>query len=101
MDVWQADYRRVAPDPGHFQQHLAKTSGVVAGFRGWSAGELAAMRSSALLIIGDRDFVRIEHAAEMLSMIPAAQLAVLPGASHMEVIRRADQLLAMVVPFLG
>jgi pimeloyl-ACP methyl ester carboxylesterase len=58
------------------------------------------VRSPALLIIGDNDFVRIEHAAGMLTMMPNAQLAVLPGTRHMEVIQRADQLLALVLPFL-
>jgi pimeloyl-ACP methyl ester carboxylesterase len=100
MAMMEADYRRAAPDPGHFQQHLARTSTVVAAFRGWSAEQLAALRSPVLLIIGDNDFVRIEHAAEMLATIPGAQLAVLPGTRHMEVMRRADQVLAMVIPFL-
>jgi pimeloyl-ACP methyl ester carboxylesterase len=94
------DYRQVAPDPGHFQQHLARTSALVAAFQGWSAGQLAAVRSPTLLIIGDNDFVRIDHAAEMLGIIPGAQLAVLPGTRHMEIMRRTDQVLAMVLPFL-
>jgi len=98
--LMEADYRRVAPDPDHFQQDLAKTAGLVADFQGWSPEQLAAVRSPALLIIGDNDFVRIEHAAEMLTMMPNAQLAVLPGTRHMEVIQRADQLLALVLPFL-
>jgi len=98
--VMEDDYRQVAPDPGHFQQHLARTSALVAAFRGWSADQLAAVRAPTLLIIGDNDFVRIDHAAEMLGMIPGAQLAVLPGTRHMEVMRRAGQVLAMVIPFL-
>jgi pimeloyl-ACP methyl ester carboxylesterase len=98
--LMEDDYRQVAPDPDHFPQHLAKTSGLVAAFRGWSADQLAAVRSSTLLIIGDNDFVRIDHAAQMREMIPGAQLAVLPGTRHMEVMRRADQVLALVIPFL-
>ena len=97
----EAGYRRVAPDPGRFQQQAAQTSALVAAFPGWSADQLAAVRSPALLIIGDNDFVRIEHAAEMLALMPGAQLAVLPGTRHMDVIRRADQVLAMVIAFLA
>jgi pimeloyl-ACP methyl ester carboxylesterase len=59
------------------------------------------VRSPTLLLIGDNDFVRIDHAAEMLGLIPGAQLAVLPGTRHMQVMERADQVLAMVIPFLG
>ncbi len=99
--MMEDDYRRVAPDPGHFPQHLARTAALVAAFRGWSADQLASVRSPTLLIIGDNDFVRIDHAAEMLGLIPGAQLAVLPGTRHMQVMERADQVLAMVIPFLG
>jgi len=98
--MMEDDYRRVAPDPGHFHQHLARTSALVAAFRGWSADQLASLRAPTLLLIGDNDFVRIEHAAEMLDTIPGAQLAVLPGTRHTEVMQRADQVLALVLPFL-
>jgi pimeloyl-ACP methyl ester carboxylesterase len=49
---------------------------------------------------GDKDFISIEHAASMLELIPNAQLAVLPGATHVEMTRRPDQVLAKIVPFL-
>jgi pimeloyl-ACP methyl ester carboxylesterase len=98
--MMEDDYRRVAPDPGHFHQHLARTAGLVAAFQGWSADQLASLRAPTLLLIGDRDFVRVDHAAEMLGLIPGAQLAVLPGTRHMEVMQRAGQVLALVLPFL-
>jgi hypothetical protein len=44
--------------------------------------------------------VRLEHAALMLELVPDAELAVLPGTTHMQVIRRTDVLLALVEPFL-
>jgi hypothetical protein len=44
--------------------------------------------------------VRLEHAALMLELFPDAELAVLPGTTHMQVIRRTDVLLALVEPFL-
>lgn len=99
--LMEDDYRRVAPDPGHFAEHRARCAALVAAFEGWSADQLAGLRSPVLLLIGDNDFVRIDHAAEMLGLIPGAQLAVLPGTVHMEVLSRAGQVLAMVMPFLG
>ena len=53
-----------------------------------------------LLVIGDRDFTTVEHGASMLELIPGAQLAVLPGITHMQVTRRADLLLPMLAEFL-
>jgi pimeloyl-ACP methyl ester carboxylesterase len=55
----------------------------------------------ALLVFGDHDFFRLEHAVEMHALIPGAQLAVLPGATHMGVMRRADLMIPLVRGFLG
>ncbi|MCU1504567.1 MAG: mhpC, partial [Ilumatobacteraceae bacterium] len=93
-------YRAVAPDPDHFHDFMAKQSAVARTITGWTDEQLAGIRSPTLVMIGDRDFVRIEHGAEMLELIPGSQLAVLPGATHMALMRRTEQVLAMVVPFL-
>jgi pimeloyl-ACP methyl ester carboxylesterase len=37
---------------------------------------------------------------ELLGLLPDAQLAVLPGTTHIGVARRSDELLALVTPFL-
>lgn len=66
---------------------------------GWEA-EIGAIAAPTLLIIGDNDFVRLDHAAAMRELIPGAQLAVLPGTTHMGVLRRTDLLLPLVETFL-
>ena len=52
-------------------------------------------------MIGDRDFVRLDHAAEMLDLFPDCRLAVLPATRHTEVMQRTDVLRALVEPFLA
>ena len=42
--------------------------------------------------IGDRDFVRLDHAAEMVDLFPDCRLAVLPATRHTEVMQRSDML---------
>jgi hypothetical protein len=37
---------------------------------------------------------------ELLGFLPDAQLAVLPGTTHMGVMRRPAELLALITPFL-
>lgn len=93
-------YARVAPDPEHFQAFLAKCSDAVGAFEGWSASELRQLAAPTLLLIGDTDFVRIEHSAEMQRLIPDARLAVLPGTTHMGVTQRASLILPMAEDFL-
>jgi pimeloyl-ACP methyl ester carboxylesterase len=93
-------YTRVAPDPAHFPDILAKTSAAVAAFAGWSSDELRAIGAPIMILVGDTDFIRLEHAIEMFELIPNAQLAVLPGTTHMQVMGDADRLLSLVRPFL-
>lgn len=96
-----ADYARVAPRPEDFEQFAAKLSSAVGTFGGWSDDELKSVSAPSLLVIGDHDFVRIEHAAEILSAIPGAQLGIVPGTTHAHLLRRADVLLPMVTAFLA
>ena len=63
--------------------------------------ELGRIGAPTLLVFGDHDFIRLEHAVEMHALIPGAQLAVLPGATHMGVLRRADLMVPLVSDFLA
>jgi pimeloyl-ACP methyl ester carboxylesterase len=96
----QEAYARTAPDPGNFGPFLAKASAAVGAFEGWSDDDLRAVTAPTLLIVGDTDFVRLEHAVRMRELIPDCQLAVLPGTTHVGLMRRADLVVPMVESFL-
>ena len=66
----------------------------------WTADDLRGLQAPTLLVIGDTDFVRIEHAAEMHGLIPGAELAVLPATTHMALMRRTSLLLPLLTEFL-
>jgi pimeloyl-ACP methyl ester carboxylesterase len=93
-------YRRLSPHPDRFEEFLGRLSASNADLQGWSDEQLAGITAPILLVIGDRDFTTVEHAALMLELIPGAQLAVLPGTTHMQVTRRPDLLLPMLGTFL-
>jgi pimeloyl-ACP methyl ester carboxylesterase len=72
---------------------------------------LATLPVPTLLIIGDADLVRPEHAVEMFRLLgggvpgdlvelPPAQLAILPGTSHVGMLDRVDWLSSMILAFL-
>lgn len=67
----------------------------------WSPEQLGSIGVPVLLAIGDRDFTRIDHAAEMTALIPGAQLAVLPGTTHLEMISRGEWLVPMIQSMVG
>ena len=101
FEQMRAAYARLAPDPGHFEAFAAKASQAAGSLKGWTAAELGRVSAPTLLIFGDHDFIRLEHAVEMHGLIPGAQLAVLPGATHMGVLRRTDLVVPLVRDFLG
>ncbi|MGW7726853.1 alpha/beta fold hydrolase [Streptomyces canus] len=94
-------YAAVAPDPEHFQDFLAKVSAAAHAPLPWTAEDLRGLRAPTLLLVGDRDFVRVEHAAEMQQLIPDAQLAVLPATTHMSLMRRTSLLLPLLGEFFA
>jgi pimeloyl-ACP methyl ester carboxylesterase len=99
--AWQAHYKRSAPRPEAFEQVLAKLNVLLTNWPGWTPAELATIRAPFLVIVGDNDFTRVEHAAEMARLIPGAQLAVLPGATHMHIIDRGSWIVPMIEARIG
>lgn len=92
----EASYRAVAPDPDHFEAFASKAGTFVGGLAGWSTDELAQIAAPTLILLGDQDFVRVEHAAQMQEAMPQAWLAVVPGATHLGLLHHTD----VVVPIL-
>jgi pimeloyl-ACP methyl ester carboxylesterase len=92
-------YVAVAPDPAHFDEFAARTSTMVHEFPGWT-DELRALQAPTLLVFGDRDFSPLPDVVELFDLLPDVQLAVLPGTTHVGVMRRSGELLALVTPFL-
>jgi pimeloyl-ACP methyl ester carboxylesterase len=93
-------YDAVAPDPAHFDEFAARTTAMVHTFPGWTE-ELRSLQVPTLLVFGDRDFSPLRDLVELLDLLPDAQLAVLPGATHMGLTRRPDEILALITRFLA
>lgn len=108
---WRDAYDRAAPDPEAFSTLVAKLKQLDMTPFDWSAEAVQALTVPTMIIVGDSDGTRLEHAVEMfrlrggdifgdLAGLPQAQLAILPGTTHVGMLDRADWLLAMVPPFL-
>ena len=110
------EYTRLAPNPDDFPTLVDKLKQLDMEPFAWPSEYIRAIEAPALLIIGDSDGTRPEHAVEMFRLLgggvfgdivglPSSQLAVLPGTSHFVppgsgVLDRADWLLSMIPPFL-
>jgi pimeloyl-ACP methyl ester carboxylesterase len=93
-------YLKVAPRPEELPTFFAKSVQRMLDFRGWTPEQIHSIEAPTLVIAGDHDIVRPEHAVLMLRLLPHASLAVLPGTDHMTILKRADWLAAMIDAFL-
>jgi pimeloyl-ACP methyl ester carboxylesterase len=109
---WHEEYMRIAPHPEHFARLFAKKTQMDREAQDIPVGAIRTLQAPTLIIIGDSDLVRPEHAVEMFRLLgggvfgdmppglPDSQLAILPGTSHVTVADRADWLVSMITEFL-
>jgi pimeloyl-ACP methyl ester carboxylesterase len=109
-------YLRTAPNPGDFPKLVEKLTTLDSTPFAWPEEDIRAIAAPTLIVLGDSDGIRLEHAVELfrlrgggvmgdLAGMPRSQLAVLPGTSHFVppgsgLLDRAEWLLAMIPPFL-
>jgi pimeloyl-ACP methyl ester carboxylesterase len=110
------EYTRVAPNSDDFPTLVAKLKQLDMEPFAWPEEDIRGIVAPTLLIIGDSDGTRLEHAVEMFRLLgggvfgdivglPKCQLAVLPGTAHFvppgsAVLDRVDWLVAMIGEFL-
>ena len=76
-------YGEISPDGiGHYDVVVAKLAAMHAREPRLTRTDLHQITPRTLVIVGDDDQVRLEHAIEMYRHLPDAELAVVPGTSH-------------------
>jgi pimeloyl-ACP methyl ester carboxylesterase len=91
-------YKKVAPDPDYWPKIYEKVGGIQ--WKGFSEEELASIKAPILIVQGDHDFVRLEHSVETVKLIPHAELAVVPDASHFALSSEQERVIPIVKQFL-
>ena len=93
-------YLATAPHPEQLPSFFAKSVQRMREFKGWTPAQIQTIRPPTLLVLGDRDIVRVEHAAQMQHLLPDARLAVLPATDHLAMTDRAKDVAAILDEFL-
>ena len=62
--------------------------------------DLSRLEHPTLVLVGDDDVVRLDHAVALYEALPAGRLCVLPGASHAVVFERPQLVAAIITDFL-
>lgn len=99
FEEMRSAYERLSPEPGHFDEFMAKVSAKAAALEGWTPEEIRSVTAPTLVLVGDRDFWNLDHIVEVYEQLPNAQLGVLPGTTHMSIVRNADVLLPILEAF--
>jgi pimeloyl-ACP methyl ester carboxylesterase len=108
---FEAAYAREAPRPEDWPTMVAKVKVLNSQLPEWPAELIRSIKAPMLIIIGDSDIVRPEHAVEMFRLVgggvigdlaglPRSRLAVLPGTTHITLVHRGDWLSSMIGEFL-
>jgi pimeloyl-ACP methyl ester carboxylesterase len=108
----KAIYDSIAPNPKDFPKLMAKLKQLDQLASPIQPERLKAFKAPVLIVIGDADATKPEHAVELLHLfgggvmgdlagVPRARLAVLPGTTHVGVMGRPEWLNPMVEVFLA
>jgi pimeloyl-ACP methyl ester carboxylesterase len=108
---FEASYARLAPRPQDWPTLIEKIKVMDADLPEWPAESISALGKPALLVYGDSDIVRPEHAVELFRLfgggvigdlvgVPASRLAILPGTTHVTLVQRYELLAPMIEEFL-
>jgi pimeloyl-ACP methyl ester carboxylesterase len=110
IDYWGSElpeelhevYDRVSPDgPEHFPVVLEKMMRMWREEPEIALPELARVGVPALVMQGDDDIVKVEHSAALADTLPDAQLAVIPGSSHLAPLEKPDLVNRLILEFLS
>jgi pimeloyl-ACP methyl ester carboxylesterase len=112
----EAAYLKVAPNPEDFPTLVEKLKLLDTTPFAWPQDDVRGIAAPTLIVVGDSDVVRLDHAVELFGLLgggvmgdlaglPRCQLAVLPGTAHLMppgfgVLDRSALLIAIIQPFL-
>lgn len=97
--ILKEPYGRVAPDKSRWPMLVAKIKSLGMDFPGYSEAEVRSIKAPTLIMQGDHDAVKAEHAVEMMRMIPNSQLAIFPGQDHFVLYTKPDLVVGTFMAF--
>ena len=86
--VYKDAFRRIDPDEAKLRNMFAKDRARMLAFRDWKDAAIRSIEAPVLVVVGDRDVIRVEHALAMARLLPRGRLAILPGV-HGEIMGEA------------
>jgi pimeloyl-ACP methyl ester carboxylesterase len=98
--ILKEPYDRMSPDPSRWPILVTKIKNLGRDFKGYAAADVKSIKAQTLIMLGDHDAIRPEHAVEVYRLIPNSQLAIFPGGDHLMLWTSPEKILSVLVPFL-
>ncbi len=102
-DTWPEaieSYKKVAPDPDHWPIFFEKIKTMWLTSPNFTTDMLANIKAATLVVVGDRDAIRLDHTVELFQSIPNSQLCVIPGTTHFVPFQKPELLNQIIINFL-
>lgn len=94
-------YEKTSPNPEKWDQLVAKTRDQI-DLNKWPTDEqIKNIQTPFLVMMGDRDGFRPDHAVDWYKLLPKGQLAILPNADHFATESQPQVVLSLLQPFLN
>jgi pimeloyl-ACP methyl ester carboxylesterase len=77
--VYKDEFLKINNSPDALLNMFNKDSNRMKTFKDWSDDDIKSINAPVLILSGDQDIIRPEHAVEMYRLIPHARLIILPG----------------------
>jgi pimeloyl-ACP methyl ester carboxylesterase len=101
-DFLRESYSEISPDgAGHYDVIVAKLAAMHAREPAIARDDLGKVTCRTLVMMGDDDEVRLEHAVELYHSLPDAELAVVPGTSHGLLVEKPELCNMVITEFLA
>jgi pimeloyl-ACP methyl ester carboxylesterase len=107
----QKQYDSLGNDAAHFPEFVKKVISIDLKPYDWSK-DVKKIKAPIFMAIGDADGIRYEHALDLFRAkgggkmgdihgLPKSRLAIIPGTTHIGMIKRTDWLIPMITDFLN
>ncbi len=97
-----ADYLALSPAPENLEAFLENIGNMWATEPNFTEEQLAGITTPTLILDGwDEEAIYPEHAFEMASLIPTAELTLMPGTGHFAMFQTPEMFNSIVLEYLG
>jgi pimeloyl-ACP methyl ester carboxylesterase len=99
--IFKMMYEAVAVDPSHWPEFFIKTMKLWREQPTLTVEDVAKVSVPTLVLVGDDDAMTLEHTVAMFEALQEAQLAVVPGTSHVLALEKPELVNRLILDFLA